>query len=76
MQRLGAEVVGIDASEKNINIAKLHAKKSQLDIKYICTSPEKFKPQKKFDVILNMEIIEHVKDVDFFLIFQGININS
>ena len=67
MQRLGAEVVGIDASEKNINIAKLHAKKSQLNIKYICTSPEKFKTQTKFDVILNMEIIEHVEDVDFFL---------
>ena len=67
MHRLGAEVVGIDASEKNINVAKLHAKKNNLNIKYFCTSPEKFKAQTKFDVILNMEIIEHVENVDFFL---------
>ena len=67
MARLGAEVVGIDASNKNINVAKLHAKKNDLKIKYICTSPENFKTDTKFDVILNMEIIEHVEDVDFFL---------
>ena len=67
MKRLGAEVVGIDASNKNIQVAKIHAKKNKLDIKYFCTSPENFKTEKKFDVILNMEIIEHVDDVDFFL---------
>ena len=67
MKRLGADVVGIDASDKNINVAKLHAKKNNLNIKYICTSPEKLKTNIKFDVILNMEIIEHVEDVDFFL---------
>ena len=67
MSRLGADVVGIDASEKNIRIAKLHAQKNNLDIKYICTSPENFRSEKKFDVILNMEIVEHVEDVDFFL---------
>ena len=67
MARLGAEVVGIDASDRNINIAKLHAKKSNLPIDYFCTSPENFKTETKFDVILNMEIIEHVEDVDFFL---------
>ena len=67
MSRLGAEVFGIDASEKNIEIAKIHAKKSNLNIKYLCSSPEKFKSDLKFDVILNMEIIEHVEDVDFFL---------
>jgi len=66
MSRLGAEVVGVDASEKNINVAKLHAKKNNLDIKYICSSPEKLEKHSKFDVILNMEIIEHVEDVDFF----------
>ena len=66
MKRLGADIVGIDASTKNIEIAKLHAKKSKLDIKYYCTSPEKFKTDIKFDVILNMEIVEHVEDVDFF----------
>ena len=67
MARLGAEVVGIDASEKNINVAKLHAKKNKLSIKYYCSSPENFKTNLKFDVILNMEIIEHVDDVNFFL---------
>ncbi len=67
MLRMGAEVIGIDASNKNINIAKLHAKKNNLDIKYICTSPENFKTKEKFDVILNMEIVEHVDDIDLFL---------
>ena len=67
MSRLGAEVFGMDASEKNIEVAKIHAKKSSLDIEYFCSSPEKFQSDLKFDVILNMEIIEHVEDVDFFL---------
>ena len=67
MCRLGAEVTGIDASEKNINVAKLHSKKNNLRINYICTSPEKLKIKNKFDVILNMEIVEHVADVNFFL---------
>ena len=67
MKRLGAEVVGIDASEKNIQVAKLHAEKNDLNIKYHCTSPENFITNTKFDVILNMEIVEHVEDIDFFL---------
>ena len=67
MCRLGAKVFGIDASEKNINIAKLHAKKNNLEINYKCSSPENFKTENEFDVILNMEIVEHVEDVDFFL---------
>ena len=67
MSRLGADVVGIDASSKNINVAKLHASKNNLKIKYLCTSPEKLKIDTKFDVILNMEIVEHVDDIDFFL---------
>ena len=67
MCRLGAEVTAIDASEKNINVAKLHSKKNDLKINYICTSPEKLQIKNKFDVILNMEIVEHVEDVNFFL---------
>ena len=67
MKKLGAEVVGIDASEKNIQVAKLHAKKNNLDISYFCTSPENFTKKMKFDVVLNMEIVEHVEDIDFFL---------
>ena len=65
--RLGANVTGIDASDKNIKIAKLHAKKNKLKINYLCASPEKLKIKKKFDVILNMEIIEHVEDINFFI---------
>ena len=67
MTRLGANVTGIDASSKNINIAKHHAKKNKLKINYICSSPEKLKIKKKFDVILNMEIVEHVEDINFFI---------
>ena len=67
MSRMGANVTGIDASDKNIKIAKLHSKKNKLKINYLCSSPEKLKITKKFDVILNMEIVEHVDDIDFFL---------
>ena len=67
MCRLGANITGIDASIKNIKIAKLHANKNGLKINYICSSPEKLKITKKFDVILNMEIVEHVEDISFFL---------
>ena len=67
MCRLGAKVTGIDASEKNIKVAKLHSEKNNLQIDYFCSSPEKFMTKDKFDVILNMEIVEHVEDVNFFL---------
>ena len=67
MSRLGANVVGIDASKKNIQVAKFHAKKNKLKINYICASPEILKIQKKFDVILSMEIVEHVEDINFFI---------
>jgi 2-polyprenyl-6-hydroxyphenyl methylase/3-demethylubiquinone-9 3-methyltransferase len=65
MTRLGAKVTGIDASEKNINVAKFHAEQMNLKINYICSTPEKL--NQKFDVILCLEIIEHVADVDFFI---------
>jgi 2-polyprenyl-6-hydroxyphenyl methylase/3-demethylubiquinone-9 3-methyltransferase len=67
MCRLGASVVGIDASKKNIEVAKFHAKKNGLKIDYKVASPEKLKTRVKFDVILNMEIIEHVDDINFFI---------
>ena len=67
MSRMGANVTGIDASNKNIKIAKLHSKKNKLRINYLCSSPEKLKIEKKYDVILNMEIVEHVEDIEFFL---------
>ena len=67
MYRLGGKLTGIDASNKNINIAKAHAKKSNLKINYICSSPENLKSKKKYDVILNMEVVEHVSDLNFFI---------
>ena len=67
MSRLGADVTGIDASQKNINVAKIHSSKKKLKIKYICSSPEKLNIKEKFDIVLNMEIIEHVNDVNIFL---------
>jgi 2-polyprenyl-6-hydroxyphenyl methylase/3-demethylubiquinone-9 3-methyltransferase len=67
MCRLGANVMGIDASVKNIKVAKFHAKKNKLKINYQVASPEKLKTKIKFDVILNMEIVEHVENIDFFI---------
>ena len=64
LSRLGAKVTGIDASEKNIEIAKAHARKGNINVNYICTSPEKV--NESYDVILCMEVVEHVEDLDFF----------
>ena len=65
--RLGANVTAIDASLKNIEVAKYHSKKNKLNINYMCSSPDKLKIKKKFDVVLNMEIVEHVEDINLFL---------
>ena len=65
--RLGANVTGIDASEKNINIAKLHSKKNGLKINYINASPENLEYIEKFDIILNLEIVEHVNNVNLYI---------
>ena len=65
--RLGANITGIDASEKNINIAKLHSEKSGLKINYMNISPENLNVHEKFDVILNLEIVEHVDNVDLYI---------
>ena len=65
--RLGANVTAIDASLNNIKVAKYHSKKNKLNIDYMCSSPDKLKIKKKFDVILNMEIVEHVEDINLFL---------
>lgn len=61
MARLGAEVIGADAAPRNISVAKIHAKKSGLDIDYRHTMAEALVSRGElFDVILNMEVIEHV----------------
>ena len=65
--RLGANVTGIDASEKNIIIAKLHSKKNGLKINYLHASPENLEYIEKFDIILNLEIVEHVNNVNLYI---------
>ena len=67
MTRLGASVTGIDASEKNIKVASLHAKNNQLNINYLNMSPEQLDEKEKYDVILNLEVVEHVDDLDLYL---------
>ena len=67
LSRLGAQVTGIDASKNNIEAAKLHSKEMSLEINYICCSPENLNLKNEFDIILNMEVIEHVSDVDLFI---------
>ena len=67
MTRLGADVTGVDASSKNINIAKAHAKKNNLDITYLNGVPEGLDTHNKFDIILNLEVVEHVENLDLYL---------
>jgi 2-polyprenyl-6-hydroxyphenyl methylase/3-demethylubiquinone-9 3-methyltransferase len=68
MARLGAEVVGADASATNIEVAKLHAAESGVDIDYRATTAEDLADAgEKFDVVLNMEVVEHVSDIGLFI---------
>ncbi len=68
MARMGAEIVGADASEVNIEVAKIHAAQSGLEIDYRAQTAESLEAAgEKFDVILNMEVVEHVADVDLFI---------
>lgn len=68
MSRLGAEIVGADASAMNIEVAKLHAAESGLTIDYRAETAEALADQgERFDVILNMEVVEHVADIDLFI---------
>jgi len=67
MARLGGRVTGIDASEKNIKVAKIHAKNNELKINYLNKSPEELENKDKFDIILNLEIVEHVDNVGLYI---------
>ena len=67
MARLGGNVTGIDAAERNIKIASLHSKESNLKINYLNKSPEQLKEKEKFDIILNLEVVEHVDNLDLYL---------
>ena len=67
MTRLGGSVTGIDASKKNIEVAKIHALNNKLNIDYQNKSPEQLKEREAFDVILNLEIVEHVDNVQLYI---------
>ena len=67
MSRLGGSVTGIDASDKNIKVADIHAKKNNLKINYLNKSPEQMNVKEQFDVILNLEIVEHVDDLKLYI---------
>jgi len=67
MARLGGTVTGIDASEKNIKVAKLHSQANKLKINYLNKSPEQLNNVEKFDVILNLEVVEHVDNVSLYI---------
>ncbi len=67
MCRLGGDVTGIDAAERNIKVASVHSKKSNLKINYLNKSPEQLKKKESFDIILNLEIVEHVDNIDLYL---------
>jgi len=72
LTRLGARVTGIDASARSIRVASLHAATVGLDIRYRCAAPEDLLEEAvQFDVVVNMEVIEHVADVDAFVAASG-----
>jgi len=68
MARLGAQVVGIDPAERNVRIAELHAGQSGLEIDYRATTAEALAAAgERFDVVLNMEVVEHVDNVPLYM---------
>lgn len=68
MARLGAEVVGADAAERNIPVATVHAEEQGLDIDYRYTTAEALADaSEQFDAVLNMEVVEHVADPQAYL---------
>ncbi|MBN9583837.1 MAG: bifunctional 3-demethylubiquinol 3-O-methyltransferase/2-polyprenyl-6-hydroxyphenol methylase [Afipia sp. 62-7] len=67
LTRLGAQVIGVDPSATNISVAKLHAERGHLSIDYRCTTIEEMDPRERFDIVLAMEVVEHVANVGMFL---------
>ena len=67
MARLGGNVTGIDAVEKNIKVASIHGKENNLKINYINKSPEQLHEKEQYDIILNLEVVEHVDNLDLYL---------
>src|SRR6201989_2240969 len=67
LTRLGAQLIGVDPSASNIAAAKLHAEKGHLSIDYRCTTIEEMDPRERFDIVLAMEVVEHVADIGAFV---------
>ena len=68
LARLGAQVTGVDPAKKNIGVARLHAAQSGLSIAYEEQTVEALVAEgRQFDVVMAMEVVEHVADVDFFI---------
>ena len=68
MRRLGAEVTGVDPSARNIGIARSHAETSGLKITYLqCAAEDMVERRESFDIVLAMEVVEHVANVDAFI---------
>ena len=67
LSRLGAQVIGVDPSAPNIAAARLHADRGHLSIDYRCTTVEQMGVRERFDIVLAMEVVEHVTDVGVFL---------
>ncbi len=67
LTRLGAQLIGVDPSASNIAAAKLHAEKGHLSIDYRCTTIEEMDVRERFDIVLAMEVVEHVTDVGLFV---------
>ncbi|MBI2257023.1 MAG: bifunctional 2-polyprenyl-6-hydroxyphenol methylase/3-demethylubiquinol 3-O-methyltransferase UbiG [Proteobacteria bacterium] len=72
MARLGATVTGVDATPRNVEVARLHAEQTGVKLTYLnCAAEDLVAQGKQFDIVLAMEIIEHVADVDAFLAACG-----
>tara|TARA_R110000868_G_scaffold55460_5_gene172513 strand:- start:11635 stop:12390 length:756 start_codon:yes stop_codon:yes gene_type:complete len=68
LARMGASVTGIDASERNIGTARVHAERTGVDVDYRCTTAEDLRDAgETFDIVLSLEVVEHVADIDLFL---------
>ena len=66
--RLGARLTGIDASAESVRVAELHARREGLDVRYRCAAPEDLASDgERFDVVLALEVVEHVADLDRFV---------
>ena len=67
LARMGAQVTGIDASEQSILIARQHADRNAVNVDYYCATPETFQSQAQFDLVISLEVVEHVANLSDFL---------